>query len=142
MPFDPGCESNFRESARGKCDHHRIDLLFVSHYFPAVLLEKEVHQDKGNSFVAIHEGMVPGKVKPVCSRLLEERLVHKLAAERDPRLCQSGLEKASIPEAGQTSITLKEVCVNHKNHIAGDEVNGHYFARAFSAFLYLRFVRS
>ena len=142
MFFEPGCESSFRESARGKCDHHRKRLLFVSHYFPAVLLEKEVHQDKGNSFVTIHEGMVPAKVKPVCSRLLEERLVHKLAPERDPRLRQSGFEKASISKAGQTSVTLKEVCVNRENRIVGDEVNSHYLARAFSTFLYLRFVRS
>src|SRR4030042_2118588 len=142
MFFDPGCEFSFRKFPGGKCDHHRVGLLFVSHYFPAVLLEKQVHQDKGNPFVTIHEGMVLEKVKPVCRRFLEECLVRKLATSRDPRLRQSGLEKPSISKTGPAPVTLKEVRVTEKNKIIGDEVNSHYLARALSTFLYLRFVRS
>ncbi len=86
--------------------------------------------------------MVPAKVKPVCRSFLEECLVRKLATDGYPRLGQSGLEKTSISKTGPATITLKQVCVNDKNEIIRDEVNGHYLARALSTFLYLRFVRS
>ena len=142
MLFEPGCKFGFRESARGKGNHHRVRILLVGDYFPAVLLEKKIHQDKGNSLVTINEGMVPAQMKPVCRGFLEECPVCKLATDRDFRLRQSGLEKASISEAGQTSVTLKKIGVNDKDKIIGNEVNSHYLARALSTFLYLRFVRS
>lgn len=52
MFFEPSGEVGFGEFARGQIHHHRVGLFFVSNNLPSILLEEDVHQYEGDSFVS------------------------------------------------------------------------------------------
>jgi hypothetical protein len=45
--------------------HYRVGFLFAGTDLPSILLKKDVHQDEGNSFIAIDKGMIPADVESI-----------------------------------------------------------------------------
>ena len=94
-------------------NHHRIRVLLVGDYFPAVSLEEKIHHYKCNPFVPINEWMVSAKMKTVSSRLVEQGLVNELLTNGYPGLSRSRFEESQIPQCGPSYISLEEVGVDY-----------------------------
>lgn len=58
------------EASIRKADHHGIGILFGGSECPTVVLQKDVHQDKGDAFVTIHKGVILAQMISIGSRFL------------------------------------------------------------------------
>lgn len=130
MFFEPSRELVFGKFAGSEEHHHRIGFFFVGDNLPSVLLEKDVHQDEGDSLVAINKWMVPADMKPVGRSFVEECFVGKLAPDSDLGLSKSRVKQVGITKTWPPTVPLQEVGVNGGNNPIGDEAGSHYFPRA------------
>ena len=65
MVLEPCREFGFFELTAGQSQHHGDGLLLRSINPQAIEAEKEIHGLKGDAFVSIDEGVVPGDPKPI-----------------------------------------------------------------------------
>jgi hypothetical protein len=130
MFLEPLGELGFGELARGEGHHHRVGFLFVSDNLPPVLLEKNIHQDEGDSLVAINKRMILADMKAVSGSLVKEGFVNELATDSHLWLSKRRVEEARISQSGASSIPLQQIRVNGGDNPVGNESSGHYFPRA------------
>ena len=48
-----------------KLHHQRRGFLFAGNDLPAILLKKDIHQNKSHSFITVDKGMIPADVEPI-----------------------------------------------------------------------------
>ena len=130
MSLKPTGEVVLCEVAGGKSDHGFICLLFRGLKLPAIFLEKNVHQDKGDPLVAIDEGVVPAHMESVGSSFVKESTVEKLLLRGHLWLSERRREKAAVPYTESASVPLEKVGLDDWDDLIGNELDGHYFARA------------
>lgn len=96
MFFEPSGESGFGKFAGSERHHDRIGFFFVGDNLPSVLLEKDIHQDEGDSLVAVNKRMILADMKTVGCSLVEESSVDKLSPGSHPRLGEGRVEEGGI----------------------------------------------
>ena len=121
MFFQPLGELDFGQFAGSERHHHRVGLFFVGKNFPSILLEEDVHENEGDSFVTINERMVSTNVESVSGGFVKDGLMDKLAADRDFRLGECGIEQIGVTQSWTSTISLQKVGVNSGDNSVWNE---------------------
>ena len=130
MFFEPSGEVGFGEFAGRERHHHRVGFLLVGDYLPAVLLQDDIHENKGDSLVAVNKWMVLADVTSIGRSFVEESPVDKLSPSSHLWLGKGRVEEAGISQSGASTISLQQVRMNRGDDSIRDEASSHYFPRA------------